>query len=534
MSEFDFFNPERWLDDEPGFSAGVRYKGENIFLLHRGMAELEYGHKIDDETRFHIASVSKQFAVYLIMVLAQEGKLDLDAPVSQYYKDFPDFDEKITTRHLIHHVSGLRDHWQLFHMAGWRDADLKNMDQAFRVISRQKKLNFPPETEHIYSNTGYTLLAKLIEIITEGSMNDFAKQRIFEPLNMDKSFFREDSRTLIPKRTYSYDLTEDGVFQKSILNYSIYGATSLLTTVQDLLKWGDHLLSLRTENPELYKLMSTDFILKNGKPAQYAGGLMPDKFLGYEILKHGGWDAGYRTSFFIIPELDAVSVCLSNNATFKPEGYAKYFFHQALPGLKDKEDEFLVELEKIRKANESQSCEEICGIYSPDIGSYFYLREKEGTIHIKMPGMLELPLAKHPHGGLWIEGTEMHFFYGEGEDGQSTLTSVYPYSVQKSKKVLLEDCEVEALEKYCGRYYSPELECFHYVKMEEGQLYLHQMRLDDAKLIKFKGFEHSFMAGGYSDCIEGQLDFILEGDSVIGYQLSDPRAKYIQFDKCEE
>ncbi len=532
MSTVNYFNPNRWSDSEPGYSAGVRYKGENIFISHRGMAEMEFGHKIDEETRFHVASVSKQFPAYLIMLLAREGKLDLDAPVSEYAKNFPKFDEVITIRHLIHHVSGLRDHWELFRMAGWTDADQKSMGQALRILYKQERLNFSPETEYNYCNTGYTILAYLIELLTEKSMNAYAEEKIFTPLGMTHSFFRENNRLLVPKRTYSYELTEEGSFQKAMLNFSIYGATSLFTTVSDLLLWGEHILSLRKTDPDLYRLMTTDFLLKDGTPAKYAGGLIPDEFLGYELIKHGGWDAGYRTSLIMVPELDAVSCCLSNNSTFKPEGYAKYFLKEALPELRGKEDPFLQKLDELRKEQAALSEKDVCGIYSPLIGSYFLVRKKGKGLFIKMPNMVELPLSPNPDGGYWIEGTEMNFFFWQDDRQKWTLISAYPYDVQYSPKVEMAELPPTELEAYCGSYYSPELEIIHTVSIKDGSLHISQMRLDDSKLYKVQGEAHTFVTESYRDSIEGQIDFILEDDSVVAYELSRPRAKYVKFEKC--
>lgn len=146
--------------DSPGCALAVIKDGQIVLKRGYGMSNLEYGVPISPSSIFHIASISKEFTAMAIVMLAQQGKLSLDDEVRKYVPEVPDFGERITIRHLIHHTSGLRDQWSLLEMAGWREDDVITEGDILDLISRQKALNFKPGDEHLYSNTGYTLLLK--------------------------------------------------------------------------------------------------------------------------------------------------------------------------------------------------------------------------------------------------------------------------------------------------------------------------------------------------------------------------------------
>ena len=128
------------------------------------MANLDHDVRLDAGSVFHVASVSKQFTATAILLLAADGKLSLDDEVRKFIPELPDFGQRITIRHLAHHTSGIRDQWDLLGLAGWRySRDLITDDDVLQMLSRQKDLNFTPGERHLYSNSGYTLLAIIVE-----------------------------------------------------------------------------------------------------------------------------------------------------------------------------------------------------------------------------------------------------------------------------------------------------------------------------------------------------------------------------------
>ena len=190
--------------DSPGCALAVIKDGQIVHKRGYGMSNFEYGIPVSPTSIFHVASISKEFTAMAIVLLARQGKLSLDDEVRKYVPEVPDFGERITIRHLIHHTSGLRDQWALLEMAGWREDDVITEGDILDLISRQKALNFKPGDEHLYSNTGYTLLAVIVQRVSGQSLRDFADANIFKPLGMTRTHFHDDHSMIVKDRTSAY------------------------------------------------------------------------------------------------------------------------------------------------------------------------------------------------------------------------------------------------------------------------------------------------------------------------------------------
>ena len=187
----DFDHPAK-----PGAAVAVVQNGAVVFKKGYGSANLEYDIPVTPETIFHVASVSKQFTVFALLLLAEEGKLSLDDPIRKYISEVPDFGHEITLRHLATHTSGLRDQWDLLNLAGWRWDDVITKEHVLKMVSRQKELNFSPGDQYMYCNTGFTLLAEVVARISGKSFAEFTKERLFEPWKMTHSQFYDEHQIL--------------------------------------------------------------------------------------------------------------------------------------------------------------------------------------------------------------------------------------------------------------------------------------------------------------------------------------------------
>jgi len=220
----------------PGCAVAVTKNGELILQKGYGSANLEYNIPITPQTIFHIASVSKQYVAFCMLLLEKEGKLSLDDDIRKHLDYVPDFGHTITIRQLIWHTSGLRDQWQLFANAGWQLDDVIKQEHVVKMVSAQKSLNFKPGEEWMYCNTGYTLMAEIVKKVSGLTLRQYTEQNIFKPLGMNDSHFNDNYEELVPGRAYSYSGSGTS-YKNSVLSYSTYGATSLLTTVLDEAKW---------------------------------------------------------------------------------------------------------------------------------------------------------------------------------------------------------------------------------------------------------------------------------------------------------
>ncbi|GAA4466700.1 hypothetical protein GCM10023189_49250 [Nibrella saemangeumensis] len=305
----------------PGAAVGVVHKGQLIYAKGFGEADVETGAPIRPETIFHVASVSKQFTAYAIVMLSQQGKLSLDDDIRTYLPEVPDFGKKITIRHLIHHTSGLRDQWNLLAMAGWQLDDVITKQHIFNLVKRQKELNFEPGSQFAYCNTGYTLLAEIVSRVGKQPYRDWMAQNVFTPLGMKNTLFYDNHERVVKGRAYSFSKSsgpENEPYKKSVLSYANAGATSLFTTVTDLAKWITNFRTASVGSQPIMTQMLERGRLTKGDSLTYAFALIHGKYKGVAFYGHDGADAGFRSTLTYFPKEDYGIIILSNAGDFNP------------------------------------------------------------------------------------------------------------------------------------------------------------------------------------------------------------------------
>jgi len=305
----------------PGAALALVYRGNMVFSKGYGSANLEYDIPITPSTIFHIASVSKQFTVFAVLLLDEAGKLSLDDDIRKHIPEVPDFGHTITLRHLAEHTSGLRDQWNLLALAGWRLDDVITLDHVLKLVKNQRELNFAPGEEYLYSNTGFTLLAEVVARVSGQTFAEFTHDHIFEPLQMSSTLFYDDHQRIVPGRAYSYHSDSEG-YRKSVLSYANAGATSLFTTVEDLSRWVFNFLDPVVGSRQIIDRMNTPGVLNNGREFGGALGQFTGPYRGLMQIQHGGADAGYRTYLGRFPDQEFAVIVFSNYAGFNARGMA--------------------------------------------------------------------------------------------------------------------------------------------------------------------------------------------------------------------
>lgn len=307
----------------PGCALSVMKDDRIVYARGYGMADLDHDLKITPASVFHVASMSKQFTAASILMLTQDGKISLDDPVRKYVPELPDFGVPITLRHLLHHTSGLRDQWDLLTLAGWRySLDLITDADILAVMSRQKDLNFQPGSRFLYSNTGFTLLAQVVKNVSGQSFRSFTNERLFAPLGMSHTHFRDNHAEIVHDMAYGY-VQHDGSFNLSIPNFDTVGATSLLTTVEDLAAWDENFYTAKVGGPALIGQMQEKGHLNDGTELNYAAGLFIEKYRGLNIVEHAGADAGYKAELMRFPDQHFSVALLCNLANINPTALSR-------------------------------------------------------------------------------------------------------------------------------------------------------------------------------------------------------------------
>ena len=300
--------------DRPGAVVLVARGGETLYARAFGAADLEQGTPIAPDTRFHVASVSKQFTALAVALLAREGRIDLREDIRRYLPELPDFGRRIAVADLLHHTSGLRDQWELLILSGTDMQSLLTQRAILGLVRAQRELNFAPGTEYRYSNTGYSLAAEIVARVSGMPFRRFVQERIFAPLGMTASLIYDNAAEIVPRRAQSYATTAAGVVEHRRLNYSNYGATSMITTATDLARWSRELLAPRLFDPALIRSLHEPARLADGTASNYGLGLYKAKIRGREAVLHGGSDAGFRALVATYPAEGATIVILSNGA----------------------------------------------------------------------------------------------------------------------------------------------------------------------------------------------------------------------------
>jgi CubicO group peptidase (beta-lactamase class C family) len=307
--------------DHPGCAVGMVRDGKMLYSRGYGLADIEHDAPITPATVFHVASVSKQFTAMAIHLLARDGKLSLDDDVRKYLPELHDFGKTITIHHLLHHTSGLRDQWDLLSLAGWRLDDVITEQDILDLVWRQKELNFAPGEEHMYSNTGYTLLGVIAKRVSGKTLREFTDERIFKPLGMSHTHFHEEYGSLAKGRAFSYIPLAgpgQGTYRSIALSYSNVGATSLFTTVEDLARWDANFYTGQVGGKELLARMQVKGVLNNGGEIPYASALVIGDYRGSKVVEHAGGDAGFRAQLTRFPDRRFSAIVLCNAGEANP------------------------------------------------------------------------------------------------------------------------------------------------------------------------------------------------------------------------
>lgn len=310
-------------DDAPGAAVGVLFEGEVVHRAGYGIADMDHGIPITPQTVFDIASISKQFGAMAALLLEAEGDLDFDADVREYVPEVPDFGATITPRHLVHHTSGIRDWPHVMLMGGVTYTDVISFDKILRMLYRQEALDFAPGAAYSYSNTGYNLLARIIEVRSGESFRAYTEDRIFGRLGMANTHFSDDYLEIVPGRAESYAPSDEGGYRRVVNQLTALASSSLNTTVDDFLLWMRNYESAEVGGPELLARMVEPGTLNDGDRLGYAYGLSVGDYRGLETVGHGGSWAGFRTNFLRFPQQNLSIVVFCNVSNCDPAGRAR-------------------------------------------------------------------------------------------------------------------------------------------------------------------------------------------------------------------
>lgn len=516
--------------DSPGAALIVVKDGVPVYKRGYGIANLEYNIPITPPTVFHVASVSKQFTAFAITLLASQGKLSLDDDIRKHLPEVPDFGKKITIRHLIHHTSGLRDQWELLAMAGWRLDDVITKEHILKMVRHQKELNFDPGQEYLYSNTGYTLLAVIVERVTGQSFRQYTQENIFKPLGMTNTHFHDDHEMIVKNRAYSYDPDEKEGFRLSALNYANVGATSLFTTVEDLAKWMRNFDNAKLGGAAVIEQMYQQGVLNNGKKITYAFGLDIGMYKGLKRVAHSGGDAAYRSHVLWFPEQKFAVAVLSNMGTFNPGRLAQQVADIYLADKLAPEEPKPKLGEQAAVKADPAAYDAYVGRYALPDGQMVEVMKESNHLFAQPTGGPKLEMMPVSDTKFLLKDYGIEITFGavaKAKAGEFIIND--GGGKETAKRIESQGQKAVRLEEYAGEYYSDELGTAYTIVVRDGQLVAEHRRHDDIKLTpaqddNFLGAQWFFQKVRFTRDKENR---------VTGLRLTGSRVRNVRFDKRE-
>ena len=517
--------------ESPGAAVAVIKDGAVVYKRGYGSANLEYNVPITPQTVFHVASVSKQFTAFAITLLASQGKLSLDDDIRKHLPEVPDFGKKITIRHLIHHTSGLRDQWTLLSMAGWRMDDVITKEHIMKMVRHQKELNFDPGAENLYSNTGYTLLAVIVERVSGQSFREYTEANIFKPLGMTNTHFHDDHERIVKNRAYSYlPAGPGGGLKAAPLNYANVGATSLFTTAEDLARWVLNFEDKKIGGADVIKQMHQKGVLNTGKELGYAFGLSIGPYRGLNTVGHAGGDAAYRSFAMWFPDQRFGVVVLSNFGLLNPQQMGMRIADIYLADKLAAEPPKPAAVERKVVKVDAAILESYAGRYLMD-GRNLVVISKEGDKLMGQPGTApKAELIPQSETTFFVKEANADLTFERDEKGNVVRFTMKGVSQTQTAKRLNAPATTTQLTEFTGDYYSPELGTSYTLVVKDGKLVAQHRRHDDIPLTEVDGDLFSSNRWFFQN-----VEFTRDSEKrITGFRLSSGRAKNVRFDRQEK
>jgi CubicO group peptidase (beta-lactamase class C family) len=330
----------------PGAAVLVVRNGRAVFRGGYGVTDLRSLRPIDAKTNFRLASFTKQFTAACIMLLARDGKLHYDDHLTDFFPEFPAYGKAITVRNLLNHTSGLDDYEDLL-MKQYPDTPPQKVPQildagVLKLLAQQSSGEFSPGTKWEYSNSGYAVLAMIVEKVSGKSFRQFLQERIFTPLKMKNTLAYEKGKNEVPHRAYGHTkkdaAKEKNAKEKEKADWqetdqsptsAVLGDGGIYSSLDDLAKWDralrDHtLLSAAEMQPALTAVQPTDGPAKfpDGRLIRYGFGWFLDPYQGHKRMSHDGETIGFRTTIQRFPDADLTIIVLANRTDINPEELA--------------------------------------------------------------------------------------------------------------------------------------------------------------------------------------------------------------------
>jgi CubicO group peptidase (beta-lactamase class C family) len=294
----------------PGASVIIIQDGEIVLAKGYGLANVEEKVPCTPNTNFRLASVTKQFTAMAVLMLVQRKQLSLGESLKDLFPEFPAYGRRITVRSLLTHTSGLLDYEDLIP----KGTEMPVLDRdVLRLLMKQDKTYFPPGSKYRYSNSGYSLLALIVEVRSGNTFARFLQTNIFRPLHMNDTLAYEEGLSVVPNRAYGYSFDAGG-FKRTdqSLTSSVLGDGGIYSSVTDLFRWDQALYTDKLISRKLLKLAFTAGPPTEHTNTGYGFGWFIGEYRGLREIWHSGNTVGFTTRIARFPNRKFTVIILTN------------------------------------------------------------------------------------------------------------------------------------------------------------------------------------------------------------------------------
>jgi CubicO group peptidase (beta-lactamase class C family) len=514
------------VPNHPGGSVLISKEGKTIFSKSYGLANIEFNIPNTNNTLFNIGSISKQFTAMGIVLFEEQNKLSFNDDIKKYIPELPDFGVTITIRHLLHHTSGLRDIHGLLGLAGWKSEDLETNDDLYRIIKNQKELNFNPGEEFLYCNTGYILLAKIIENISQLKFDQWMKLNVFQPLGMKNTYVETSVYNIIPNNATSYYSRKE--FKRAIEYWGYFGSGNMHSTIEDINIWLQNFSTPQNNWESAFNKLLLTTPLNNGFETNYGFGIRIDDHKGKKVVQHGGSVGGFRSIVRTFTE-EHLNIIILSNFSGSNIGFKVNKISEIILG-NNKKTRINGITEKLPKPNNfiklsDKTLKKFQGVYWSDeekTGRKIYV--KNDTLRYSNSNTNEWPLVPIGKNTFRMEKSTVKFNSNTHQmiiESENNLPGVFTFLQSNLDK------KTNDLNMLVGNYYSQELKAIYSISIDDkSNIYLEHARHGTIKLEQL--YNNIFSGDWPIGTVEIKRN---EKGKVMGLRMSNGRTRNVWFNK---
>ncbi len=519
-------------DYRPGAAVAIVQDGKIIYKNGSGISDFDNKTPIKPSTRLNVCSIGKQFTAFAIALLEQKGKISINDDIRKYLPELHDFGGKITIQNLLNHSSGLRDITDILEISGKKNTGSLSKEDIMNLIYRQKELNFKPGSEYLYCNTGYLLLAEIIERITNKPFIEWMTENIFKPLGMNDTYFYHDPDNFINDFAWSYTLDNDRNYKKEQLFKTWYvGAGNVFSTVEDMCKWLINFDYPKVGNSRLISRLEKIKMSMNKDSSEfYTFGRVQGNYKGLKYYWHGGGGYGYTAQIVHFPKYKFGAIVLSNfiygGVHRRARQIADIFLNDHFTKTDPAYSDYRNPYKPVKVSNKILL--DIEGRYLDDSGITTNIIREWNGLFIQTSGFDKAELYALSDSVFFIKEADVIIsFLRDTSSRVIKMKSNNKGEEHVSKKVENIPEKSEYFKTYEGKYYSEELDTYYTIYQSGNTLVaLHNINGE----ITLKYIKNNLYKGNrwYFSSVEFDTSSNME---INGFRITNERVRNIRFKK---